>query len=139
VTPKHLAATLGCIRMISDACCFRRPADLDPVSVSAYVADLKRKGAGAGTINARLTAFKAFTRWLFRTERMRTDPMMQVAKLNARMDRRHERRAMADDEVVRLLHAAEHGPVFRGLTGPDRALLYRLRSRRACARARSRA
>jgi len=126
VTTKHLAATLGCIRMIAGACGFQRPVDLDPARVSAYVADLKHKGTGARTINARLTAFKAFTRWLFRGERMRTDPMMQVAKLNARTDRRRERRAMADDEVVRLLHAAERGPVFRNLTGPDRALLYRL-------------
>jgi len=126
VTAKHLAATLSCIRMISDACCFRRPADLDPARVSAYVADMRRKGTGARTINARLTALKSFARWLFRTERMRTDPMMQVAKLNARTDRRHERRAMADDEVARLLHAAESGSVFRGLTGPYRALLYRL-------------
>ena len=126
VTTKHLAATLGCIRMVSDACGFQRPLDLDPARVSAYVADVRRKGTGARTINARLTAFKAFTRWLFRTERMRTDPMMQVAKLNARTDRRRERRALADDEVVRLLHAAERGPAFRRLTGPDRAVLYRL-------------
>jgi len=126
VTTKHLAATLGCIRMVSDACGFQRPLDLDPARVSAYVADVRRKGTGARTINARLTAFKAFTRWLFRTERMRTDPMMQVAKLNARTDRRRERRALADDEVVRLLQAAERGHVFRKLTGPDRALLYRL-------------
>jgi len=126
VTPKHLATTLGCIHMISDACCFQRPVDLDPARVSAYVADLRRRGTGARTVNARLTAFKAFTRWLFRTERMRTDPMMQVAKLNARTDRRRERRALADDEVVRLLHAAERGPAFRRLTGPDRAVLYRL-------------
>ena len=126
VTTKHLAATLGCIRMVSDACGFQRPLDLDPARVSAYVAGVRRKGTGARTINARLTAFKAFTRWLFRTERMRTDPMMQVSKLNARTDRRRERRALADDEVVRLLQAAERGHVFRKLTGPDRALLYRL-------------
>ena len=126
VTPKHLAATLGSIRMISDACCFQRPVDLDPARVSAYVADLRRKGAGAGTVNARLTAFKAFTRWLFRTERMRTDPIMQVAKLNARTDRRHVRRALGDGEILRLFQAAERGPAFGRLTGPDRALLYRL-------------
>jgi len=126
VTSKHLAATLGCIRMISDACCFQRPVDLDPARVSAYVADLRHQGAGARTINGRLTAFKAFTRWLFRTERMRTDPMMQVAKLNARTDRRRVRRALADDEILRLFQAAARGPAFGKLTGPDRALLYRL-------------
>ena len=126
VTAKHLATTLACIRMITDACSFERPLDLDPVEVSAYVADLKRKGAGSRTVNARLTALKSFTRWLFRTERMRTDPMMQVAKLNAKTDRRHERRALADEEVVRLLQAADRGPRVGRMTGADRAVLYRL-------------
>jgi site-specific recombinase XerD len=126
VTSKHLAATRGCIRMIVGACCFQRPVDLDPARVSAYVVDLRHQGAGARTINGRLTAFKAFTRWLFRTERMRTDPMMQVAKLNARTDRRRVRRALADDEILRLFQAAARGPAFGKLTGPDRALLYRL-------------
>jgi integrase len=126
VTSKHLTATVGCIRVIMGACGFQRPVDLDPARVSAYVTDMRRRGDGARTINGRLTAFKAFTRWLFRTERMRTDPMMQVAKLNARTDRRRERRALGEEEITRLFQAAARGPVSGGLTGSDRALLYRL-------------
>ena len=126
VTAKHLNVTLHYIREVTAACHFGKPLDFEPARVSAYVAGLKGRGAGARAINARLTAVKSFTRWLFRNERMRTDPMMQVAKLNARTDRRHQRRAFSDEELARLIRMAESGPEFRKLTGPDRAMLYRL-------------
>jgi len=126
VTAKHVGNTLTGIRLVIAACGFRKPMDFDPVRVSAYMADARRKGTGARTINARLTALKSFTRWLFRTERMRTDPMMQVAKLNARIDIRRQRRALTDEEVTRLLLAATRGPVKCGMPGTQRALLYRL-------------
>ncbi len=126
VTAKHLNITLHYIREIDDACRFKEPADFDPVRVAAYVADLKSRGMGAHAINARLTALKSLTRWLFRSERMRTDPMMQVAKLNARVDPRRRRRALTDEELVRLIRVAECGPDFRSLAGADRAMLYRV-------------
>jgi len=52
--------------------------------------------------------------------------MMQVAKLNANTDRRRIRRALLDEEMAWLIQAAEKGPVVRDMTGPDRAMLYRL-------------
>jgi integrase len=126
VTAKHLGTTLRYIRDLNTACRFEKPLDFDAARVSAHVAELRRRGTGACSINARLTALKSFTRWLFRTERLRTDPMMQVPKLNAEVDRRHERRALTDEEVARLIQAAERGHTFHRLTGPDRAMLYRL-------------
>ncbi len=44
--------------------------------------------------------------------------------LNIRVDRRHDWRALAHDELMRLIDAAETGPPVQGLTGPDRAMLY---------------
>ncbi|MFO8013119.1 MAG: site-specific integrase [Phycisphaerae bacterium] len=63
---------------------------------------------------------------MVRTERLRADPMVSVSKLNARTERRHARRALTDDEIRRLLDAAQKGRKVRGLTGPERAVLYRL-------------
>jgi integrase len=42
------------------------------------------------------------------------------------MDRRHDRRSLADEEVTALLPATEAGPVRSVLPGPDRAMLYRV-------------
>jgi len=137
-TPEHVDRTLTYIRDFLALCHFKNLADLDAARVAACVTDLKRDGLppkeggkkrrplGARAVNARLTALKSFTRWLFRTERMRTDPMMQVAKLNANTDRRRIRRALLDEEVAWLIRAAEKGPVVHDMTGAERAMLYRL-------------
>ena len=142
-TGHHIQRTANCIRKLLDACGFAKPADLDAAKVSAYVAELKRLGKSARSINATLTAIKGFSHWLTRTERMRTDPMMQVAKLNAKADRQRIRRALSDDELTRLIAAAQQGPAWTwrkgngktggayrletlSLGGPDRAMLYRL-------------
>jgi integrase len=98
---------------------------------------------GIQAINNHLTAVKSLSRWLFRTERMRTNPLMQVAKLNAKTDRLHVRRALSDEELTRLISVASDGPAWiwregnskdgeeycletLTITGPDRAMLYRL-------------
>jgi integrase len=137
-TPEHVDRTLTFIRDFLALCRFKNLADLDAARVAACVTDLKRDGLppkeggkkrrplSARAVNARLTALKSFTRWLFRTERMRTDPMMQVAKLNANTDRRRIRRALLDEEVTWLIRAAEKGPVVRDMAGTERAMLYRL-------------
>jgi len=125
-TEEHVRRTLSFIRSLAKACGFEQLADLDAPKVSAHVGHLKRKGMGARSINARLTAFKSLTAWLHKTERLRTDPMKQVAKLNTRADRRRQRRALSDEELARLLHAAENGPAVMGVAGPKRAMLYRV-------------
>ncbi len=125
-TAKHIRSTLAYIRRLSEACGFERPADIDAARVAAHVAHLKREGAGARAINARLTAYKSFTRWMFRNERLRTDPMMQVAKLNAKADRRRQRRALSDEEVAWLISATEKDGVVARMAGPERSMLYRL-------------
>jgi len=132
-TEAHVKRTLSFIRDFMETCGFTTPSNLDATKVADYILDLrrgnekgKRKPLSARTINARLTALKSLTRWLFRDGRMRTDPMMQVGKLNVRTDRRHERRALDDEELVRLIQAAERGPDVLGISGPDRAMLYRL-------------
>ena len=54
------------------------------------------------------------------------NPLAGLDGLNVRTDRRHDRRALTVDEARRLLAAAERGPVSFGMTGPERALAYRL-------------
>jgi len=132
-TEGHVKRTLSFIHDFMETCGFTTPSNLDATKVADYILDLRRgnekenrKPLSARTINARLTALKSLTRWLFREGRMRTDPMMQVGKLNVRTDRRHERRTLDDEEIARLIQAAQRGPDVLGISGPDRAMLYRL-------------
>lgn len=59
-----------------------------------------------------------------RDQRALSDPLQHVAKANISTDRRHDRRALSDEEFQRLLQAARHGKRIEGITGPDRVMLY---------------
>jgi integrase/recombinase XerD len=71
-----------------------------------------------------LKAAKQFTRWLVRDRRTPTDPLVHLSRLNVRTDRRHDRRALSDEEFKRLVEAARRGKRVEGVSGPDRAMLY---------------
>ena len=80
------------------------------------------------TCNHYLRAVKAFTRWLWITDIITTDPMKSVSLFNADVDRKKIRRAMSVDELTKLyqstLTAKKYGGKRWWLRGPDRALLY---------------
>ena len=146
-TVHYVDHTIRVCRQAFAACGFQTPGDIDPVKVSAYLSDLtdarpvpqrdsrnwkartirrRRDGLSARSINRRLTALKGFTAWMLKNERIRTDPLKQIPKRNIKADRRRRRRALEDPELAALLAAAEAGPDYRGMTGHDRAMLYRV-------------
>jgi integrase len=83
------------------------------------------RGAGVQTVNFYLQAVKQFSRWLVKDRRMGDNPLAHLSGGNARVDRRHDRRELAEGELRSLLAATgASGRVFRGLTGRDRFHLY---------------
>jgi integrase len=52
------------------------------------------------------------------------DALVSLSRQNAEVDVRHPRRALGADLFAQLVEAARVGKAFRGLTGPDRAILY---------------
>lgn len=86
----------------------------------------RKKGASLQTCNHYLRAVKQFTRWLWRDGRAREDPLAHLSGFNVQLDRRHDRRALTDEELAWLMQGAEQGPVAYGMTGPDRAILYQV-------------
>jgi len=151
---KHIVKTDGYLTRISDDCGFRFLGDIDADQITAVLADhrdsprfychacqrfyldeskecpacckpLRRRSplSIAGS-NGHVTAWKTFCRWLVSRKRISADPMAGVEKLNAATDRRRVRRAATDEEFAGLLASAASGKPFRGLTGPDRVVLY---------------
>jgi integrase/recombinase XerD len=84
----------------------------------------RNKGLSLQTCNHYLRAVKQFTRWLWRDGRTGEDVLTHLTGYNVALDRRHDRRALTDAELARLIAAAENGAVVRGMTGADRAILY---------------
>jgi integrase len=88
-----------------------------------------KPGASARTVNSRLTALRAFAKWLTGAGRLQSDPLVNgtVAKLNVDTDRRHERRALSDEELAKLFQVTKTtGGEWLGVTGSERSLIYRL-------------
>jgi len=77
--------------------------------------------------NHYLGAVDSFGNWLVKDRRSPENPFAHLSRLNARVDVRHERRALSQKETGGLVSAAEQSTsVFRSLDGATRAMLYRL-------------
>ncbi len=83
-------------------------------------------GTGVTTCNHYLTAVKGFTRWLDRQNRIPADPLSHLTRKNPDVDVRCQRRALPGETFARFIEAAGAGGEFRGLTGPDRLVIYTL-------------
>ena len=103
-----------------------RISQLSPSAIQGAIAAIRQEGKSLQTCNDTLRAVKQFSRWLWRDGRMRDDALAHLTGFNAALDRRHDRRALTDEELTRLIGAAEGGRVVMGMPGPDRAMLYRL-------------
>jgi integrase len=86
----------------------------------------RERGVGVETSNHYLAAIKAFTKWLVKDRRTAADPLSHLSRQNADVDRRHQRRALREQDFSRFVEATASGKTFRGLAGPDRLVLYTL-------------
>jgi integrase len=94
-------------------------------SAAELLQDLCCRGMGIATSNGYTLAIKGFAKWLVRDRRMAADPLVSLSCLNAKLDVRHGRRALPEDELRTLLTAARDSTVaVEGLTGVDRGWLY---------------
>ena len=113
---------------VMDGCKFRTWSDIRADRVEQFLADLRsgKKQLSAQTSNHYLAAIKAFSAWMIQNRRATQSPLLHLKKMNVGTDRRHDRVALEVDEVRRLLAAAEGGPERFGMSGYERALLYRV-------------
>jgi integrase len=126
LNPQHIGQVIShCARLI-DARRWAFPSDVSTDGIENYIASLRESGASARTANAALAAFKSFCAWLKKQGRMATNPADRVSKLNERADRRLIRRALTTDECRRLVTVTETEGDHHGMTGHERALVYRL-------------
>jgi len=126
-TKKHAQLVRTRAATIIDLCKAVRLSGLAPSAVQAAIGSLRDdEGLSLQTCNHYLRAIKQFSRWLWRDGRAREDALAHLAGYNVKLDRRHDRRALTDEELARLIQAVERGPKVRGMFGPKRAMLYQL-------------
>lgn len=127
---RQLYQLRGRLTTIFDGCHWQWLADMTELSLALMLAERRAKpraegGFGVQTSNFYVGAAKQFATWLVDHDRLAKSPFGKIKALNVETDRRHDRRRLTDDELLALLTATrESGVSFRGLAGPDRAMLY---------------
>ncbi len=142
VSARHLQSRTKDLSEFADTFGVRTAADLDPTQADRWIAALRSRDLAPATINGRLRALKQFGRWLVAYGRLTRSPFGTVRLLNEQIGRRHKRRALAPEQLDRLLQAARERPLTEararrsggrvslkerarlGLLGRTRALVY---------------
>ncbi|NLX54392.1 MAG: tyrosine-type recombinase/integrase [Planctomycetaceae bacterium] len=124
VTEKQVYTAKSQVEKIAKRFKWKTIKDISASDVQAFLGDLKRKGRSAQTCNHYLKSVKQFTRWLARDRRSPENVLEHLSRMNVRVDRRHDRRALTAEEFSRLIEAARTGSVIESIPGPDRAMMY---------------
>ena len=127
VTPQHIKQLSGHIALVFKGCKFLTWSDISASKIERFISDLRqKKGIGPQTANYYLKHTKQFCRWMVQDRRAGESPLEHLKTVDTSRDKRHNRRALEPDEIRRLLEATRAAPKRYGLTGYERALLYRL-------------
>jgi len=114
----------GRVERLLASCRAQRLADLTVDRVLQAVADLRgEKGLSDRTSGFYIASILQFVRWCVRDRRLGENVLIGLDRPQVTDER--ERDTLAPDEQNRLIAAAQHGPVRRGMEGRDRAMLYR--------------
>ncbi len=124
INPVHTKGVVSRIKKVLGSQHWKMIGEITADGALDFLGQMLRDGSSPQTYNHYLRAAKQFTRWLVRERRTPTDPLLHLAGLNVRADRRHDRRALSSEEFHRLVEAARNGKRVEGLPGPDRAMLY---------------
>jgi integrase len=147
-TAQHVAVTASALRVVFEATQCQMLGELKPEKVRAFLAArradkykldangkpvlnvegekvIEKRGISARRHNAILTALGGFFRWCIRERRAFENPIIHVPRLNEKTDKRHPRRALTAAEVRELLATAEGAGELYGITGAERAFVYR--------------
>jgi integrase len=127
-TTKHADQTVYRAKRIIEGCKFVFWNDIQPSKVQRYLAELRsgQECMSAQTSNYYLKSIKQFAKWMVQDGRAPMSPLEHLRTINARTDKRRERRALDPDELRLLLETTVAAPERFGMCGYERALLYRL-------------
>ena len=138
-TEKHARHQAGAVLRVLEMASVVTISNVDPDAIGAAVKSM-RDQQSIRTGNHALAAVKQFFRWLYLTDRIKEVPRAfgKLKRVSVERARKRQRRALSQDELGRLIATTEQAPdvtVYgmtnrknnpEPITGPERALLYRL-------------
>ncbi|MFN7429047.1 MAG: tyrosine-type recombinase/integrase [bacterium] len=94
----------------------KRLRDFTAATVERWLTEQAEKGMSAGTRNGYRQACVTFINWCVRAGRLTHNPLLAVAVADQRADTRRQRRALTEEELARLLDAAQRRPLADAMT-----------------------
>lgn len=125
VTKRHLYCARTGIERICIATGIERLCDLSRDKVMMARGKIVRYRTN-GTANRIVGYIRAFTTWLYETDRLRWDPLKGIKALNEQETQIRHRRSIPEGQLAHLLKVTASEPERFGMSGALRALLYRL-------------
>ncbi len=110
-SPRHVSETSRRLRVVIEACGFRRLNDIKSEPLSRWCACRHNEGLSPRTCNTYLSSIRAFVRWCLADRRILRDPLVTIRKFDESANTRRNRRALTADELSRLFKAAAERPL----------------------------
>jgi integrase len=123
---KYARQTASKVKDIFTDCGFRMWGDIDANAVYIHLGDMRGAGIGQRTFNCYLKSCKQFCKWMIKEQRATAPSPLEHLSCIKQTEKRRQRRAITVKEVRRLLETTQAAPERYGLSGAERALLYRL-------------
>lgn len=137
-TEKHVKMTCSRIKSVLEGCKLRSWSSITASKVQCYLSSLRedRKigneiiaGINAKTFNAYLGAIKQFCKWMVEDRRAAESPIAHLKKIEigkVKSEQRRNRRVLEIEQFRCLLSVTMDQPARYGMTGPQRAMAYRV-------------
>jgi len=101
---------------VAGDCRFAKLSDLSGDALERWLSTKAEKKMSAGSRNGYREACVGFGNWCVRTRRLSSNPFASVPKANAKADCRRKRRALTEEELVKLLAVADRRPLLEAMT-----------------------
>jgi integrase len=115
-TARYRAEVLSGLRRLAADCSFQTLAHLRREPLERWLVLRGQEGMSARTRNAYQAALAAFANWCVASGRMAVNPFARMGKANEKADRRRQRRALEEHELMQLLDAARRRPLLDAQT-----------------------
>lgn len=125
-TAKHVKLTMTRLRAIVKQCKMERLTELSVEQVQSGLTALQEHAKfGPRTYNHYVQAIVSYGHWLVEASRLAAHPLLSLKRQNVELDVRRKRRALEDEEIVKLIDSArQSGKRLQGYDGEQRARLY---------------
>jgi integrase len=110
-SPRRIAMLRRRLERLGHECGFGHLGKVSAGPVEAWLVAQADAGVSAVTRNVYRESLVCFGNWRRQTRRLSQNPFLDLPRADVRGDRRHQRRALTEAELVRLIHVARLRPL----------------------------